>query len=141
QPSFGRVPAVLRPNAFSGNSPFIYEGPIVRSVGDAALAMQALAGYHPADPFSLLDAPDFVSAPEGSIQGWKIAYSPDLGVYPVAPEVRTVVEQAVKAFEEAGAEVTEVTLDLDLDQRDLADLWCRLIMPLNLAAFASLKEG
>ena len=52
-----------------------------------------------------------------------------------------VVEQAVKALEEAGAEVTEVTMDLDLDQRDLADLWCRLIMPLNLAAFASLKEG
>ena len=37
QPSFGRVPLLTRPNAFGGTSPFIYEGPITRTVGDAAL--------------------------------------------------------------------------------------------------------
>ena len=141
QPSVGRVPAVLRPNGFSGVSPFVYEGPITRSVADAALAMNALAGPHPGDPFSALDTPDFLPSLDQGIEGWTIAYSPDLGVYPVQSEVAAVVEEAVQGFEEAGARVVEVDIDLDLDQRDLADLWCRLIMPLSLDAFSNLAAG
>lgn len=142
QPSAGRVPSILRPNAFSGVSPFIYEGPITRTVADAALAMGALAGPHPGDPFCALDTPDFAAALDRSIDGWKIAYSPDLGVYPVQPEVATVVEEAVRAFEEAGAHVEEVDIDIGLDQRELSDTWCRLILPLSLDGFANLsKEG
>ncbi len=36
KPSFGRVPLVTRPEAFGGNVPFIFEGPITRTVEDAA---------------------------------------------------------------------------------------------------------
>ena len=43
--SFGRVPLILRPNAFGGSTPFIFEGPITRTVEDAALALTALTGY------------------------------------------------------------------------------------------------
>ncbi len=141
QPSAGRVPAVVRPNAFSVVSPFIYEGPITRTVADAALAMSVLAGPHPADPFCALDEPDFVGALERSIEGMTIAYSPDLGVYPVQPEIASIVGEAVLAFEAAGARVVEVDIDIDLDQRELADLWCRLILPLSLDAFAQLAKG
>jgi amidase/aspartyl-tRNA(Asn)/glutamyl-tRNA(Gln) amidotransferase subunit A len=141
QPSAGRVPSLLRPNAFSGVSPFIYEGPITRNVADAALAMNVLAGPHPGDPFCALDKPDFRSTLEAGVEGWRIAYSPDLGVYPVQAEVAAVVEEAVLAFEDAGAEVTEVDIEIDLDQRELSDLWCRLIMPLSLDAFGNLKAG
>ena len=51
KPSFGRVPLVTRPNAFSGTVPFIFEGPITRTVEDAALAMTVLAGYDSRDPY------------------------------------------------------------------------------------------
>lgn len=141
QASFGRVPAVVRPNAFSGVSPFIYEGPIARNVADVALAMGALAGPHPADPFCAADVPDFSSALDRGIEGMKVAYSPDLGVYPVQAEVAAVVADAVGAFEAAGATVVEVDIDIDMDQKELSDLWCRLIMPLSLDAFANLKAG
>ena len=141
QPSAGRVPVVVRPNAFSGVSPFIYEGPITRSVADAALAMSALAGPHPADPFSALDTVDFTSSLDQGVKGWRVAYSPDFGVYPVQPEVAAVVEEAVHAFEDAGATVEEVEIEIDLDQRELADLWCRLILPLSLDAFNQLSKG
>ncbi|HEX6298919.1 MAG TPA: amidase [Acidimicrobiia bacterium] len=141
QPSAGRVPVVVRPNAFSGVSPFVYEGPITRSVADAALAMGVLSGPHPGDPFCALDKPGFASSLGGGIDGWRIAYSPDLGVYPVQTEVAAVVEEAVRAFEDAGAEVVEVDIDIDLDQRQLSDLWSRLILPLSLDAFANLAEG
>lgn len=142
QPSAGRVPSFLRPNAFSGVSPFIYEGPITRTVADAALAMGILAGPHPGDPFCAPDIPDFESVLDRGVKDWKIAYSPDLGVYPVHPEVATVVEEAVRAFEEAGARVEEVDIEIDLDQRELSDVWCRLILPLSLDGFSNLaKEG
>lgn len=140
QPSAGRVPTVMRPNAFSGASPFVYEGPITRTVEDAALAMSVLSGPHPGDPFCSLDTLDFTDIDRG-IEGWSIAYSPDLGVYPVQSEVAAVVEEAVRAFEEAGARVVEVEVDIGIDQRELSDLWCRLISPLNLDAFANLKAG
>ena len=52
-PSFGRVPLVTRPEAFGGNVPFIFEGPITRTVEDAALAMTALAGYDSRDPYCI----------------------------------------------------------------------------------------
>ncbi|CAN5862382.1 amidase [soil metagenome] len=141
QPSPGRVPTVLSPNAFAGTSPFVYEGPITRTVEDAALALQVLSGYHPGDPHSLRGHVDFAASLHRSVAGWKIAYSPDLGVYPVQPAIAALVEDAVRSFEKAGAEVVEVDLEIDLDQRELADLWCRLIMPLSLDAFANLKSN
>jgi amidase/aspartyl-tRNA(Asn)/glutamyl-tRNA(Gln) amidotransferase subunit A len=51
------------------------------------------------------------------------------------------VAGAVRAFEEAGARVVEVDIDIDLDQKELSDLWCRLILPLSLDAFSNLAEG
>ncbi len=44
--SFGRVPFLVRPNVFgAADSPFLFEGPITRTVEDAALALNVLAGY------------------------------------------------------------------------------------------------
>ncbi len=141
QASFGRVPQLARPNGFGALNPFLYEGPITRTVQDAALAMTALGGYHPRDPFSLRDNVDYLGALRQGVAGMRIAYSPNLDVYPVDRRVADVVAQAVHAFEEAGAHVEEVTLGLQRDQRELSDLWCRLIMPINHAAFAVLKEA
>ena len=42
--SFGRVPVVMRPNAFAGDLPFVFEGPITRTVEDAALVLFVVVG-------------------------------------------------------------------------------------------------
>ena len=76
--SFGRVPCLVRPNAFGADTPFIFEGPITRNVEDAALALDALSGYHPRDSYSIDEETDFVPATRRSIKGWKIAYSPKI---------------------------------------------------------------
>jgi amidase len=140
--SFGRVPFLARPNAFgAADSPFLFEGPITRTVEDAALALTALAGYDPRDPFSLDERIDFTAATRRSIRGLRIAYSPNFDVFPVDRQVAEVVGRAVRAFEEAGAHVEEVKVGITRPQRELSDLWCRLIMPLNLRGLAGLEAA
>src|SRR5919107_4844271 len=139
--SFGRIPYVLRPNAFGGINPFLFEGPITRTVEDAALALDALAGYDSRDPFSLDSDERFTPAVRRPIDGWRIAYSPDLDVFPVDKRVAEVVGGAVQAFEQAGAQVEEVRLGIERDQRELSDLWCRLIMPINVEPFENFKRN
>ena len=139
--SFGRVPIFTGPNAFGGTAPFLFEGPITRTVEDATLALTALAGYHPRDPYSLDERVDFTAATKRSVQGWKIAYSPNFDVFPVDRRVAAVVAEAVRAFEEAGAHVEEVRVGIERPQRELSDLWCRLIMPTNVQAFETFKAG
>ncbi len=142
KPAFGRVPYVSRPNAFGGDTPFLFEGPLTRTVEDAALAMSVLAGYDSRDPLSLDEQVDFLAATRRSIRGWRIAYSPNLDVFPVDGRVAEVVASAVRSFEQAGAHVEEVTLGLRRSQRELSDLWCRLIVPGNIAALEGFKaEG
>jgi amidase/aspartyl-tRNA(Asn)/glutamyl-tRNA(Gln) amidotransferase subunit A len=138
--SFGRVPYIARPNAFTGLHPFLFEGALTRTVEDAAAVIDAISGYDPRDPFSLDEPADLVAGARQSIEGWRIAYSPDFGVFPVEPAVAEVVAEAVRAFEQAGAHVEEVSLDLGHDQRELSDLWCRLIIPINVAMFESFKR-
>ena len=89
--SFGRVPFVARPNAFAGAAPFLFEGPITRTVEDAALALTAVAGYDPRDPHSIDEQVDFTAATRRSIRGWKIAYSPNFDVFPMDRRVTDVV--------------------------------------------------
>ena len=45
----------------------------------------------------------------------RIAYSPDLDVYPVDPRIAKVVGEAVEAFKEAGAHVEEVEVGIKRD--------------------------
>ena len=139
--SFGRVPFVARPNAFAADAPFLFEGPITRTVEDAALALTALAGFDPRDPYSLDEQVDFTAATRRSIRDWKIAYSPDFDVFPMDRRVTDIVGRAVKAFEEAGAHVEEIKVGIKRPQKELSDLWCRLIMPLNVQTFEILKRG
>lgn len=141
QPSFGRIPSIIRPNAFGNTRPFIYTGPLTRTVEDAALALDALSGPDARDPFSLQDRGDFGASVYGSIRGLRIAYSPDLGVYPVDPDIAVVVADAAKAFEAAGAHVHEIDVHLPYDQRELSDLWCRQIMLLNVDALENFKNN
>jgi amidase/aspartyl-tRNA(Asn)/glutamyl-tRNA(Gln) amidotransferase subunit A len=139
--SFGRVPLVLRPNAFAGTYPTIAEGPITRTVEDAALVMTALGGFDPRDPYSSRESVDYLGALGQSVEGMRIAYSPDLDVFPIDARVAACVGDAVLAFEEAGAHVEEVKLGLAIDQLELSHLWCRMIMPLNIAGLEGLRAN
>jgi amidase/aspartyl-tRNA(Asn)/glutamyl-tRNA(Gln) amidotransferase subunit A len=135
------VPFTGRPNLFASTTPFIFEGTLTRTVEDAALALGVMAGPDPRDPFSLLDKPDFAAGLARPINGWRIAYSPDFDVYPIESSVARTVAEAARGFTDAGATVHETKVGIKHSQRELSDVWNRLIMPLNIASIEGLKAG
>jgi Asp-tRNA(Asn)/Glu-tRNA(Gln) amidotransferase A subunit family amidase len=107
KPSLGRVPQTVLQGRFYN---WAFHGPITRTVADNALMLDVLAGASMTDPMTLPDPADsFVQAIEGDIRGWRVAYSPDLGLGDVDPEVADIVHEAASAFEELGAHVAEAT--------------------------------
>lgn len=140
--SFGRVPSVVRPNAFGSTMPFLFEGPLTRNVEDAALVLNVLSGYHPGDVFSIDEQPhDFVTDVRRDITGMRIAYTPDYGIFPVDQRIRESVGKAVQALADAGAVVEEIDLKLPYGQHELSDLWCRQIMLVNVSTFENFKRN
>jgi aspartyl-tRNA(Asn)/glutamyl-tRNA(Gln) amidotransferase subunit A len=105
KPSLGRVPYWPTPP----NGLISHVGPLTRTVADAALMLQAMAGPDDRDMTSLESAPeDFVDRLDDGIAGLKVAFSPDLGYLKVDAEVAEPVRQAAAAFEELGCKVEEV---------------------------------
>jgi Asp-tRNA(Asn)/Glu-tRNA(Gln) amidotransferase A subunit family amidase len=123
KPSFGRVPFAARPDAFY-HTPFSSAGPLTRCVEDAGLMLDVMAGPDDRDPFCLPSSGgSFQAAAANGIRGTRIAYSPDLGTFPVSAEVREVVGAAVSGFAEAGARVEPIEVDLGYSHDRLSDLW------------------
>jgi aspartyl-tRNA(Asn)/glutamyl-tRNA(Gln) amidotransferase subunit A len=106
--TLGCIPHDTAPDTF-GN--FSNQGPMTRTVMDAALMMQAMSGPHPADIHSHGRAPvDHVGAvAAGSgLEGLRVACRPRMGNRVVDPEVLAALEDAVRVLEGAGARVVTV---------------------------------
>lgn len=115
RPSPGRVPE--GPKAFPFETLSV-DGPMGRTVGDVALMLDAEAGHHPGDPLSY-PAPEtpYIDAVDNPRPPGRIAYTPDLGIAPVAGEVKDLCAGTLKYFEGAST-VEEDTIDLH-DARDI----------------------
>ena len=109
RPSQGRIASDPGETAFNRLS---MEGPMARNVNDAAMLLDVMAGYDRRDPMSLDDPVEFFE--EAAISENvppRIAFSPDLGVTPVDPEVAEICERAALRFEELGAHVEKAQPD------------------------------
>jgi aspartyl-tRNA(Asn)/glutamyl-tRNA(Gln) amidotransferase subunit A len=85
-------------------------GPMTRTVEDAALLMQALAGHDPLDSTSLKQAvPDYVVAAKTK-RKWTVGVPREFFGEGLDPEVRAAVEAAVKFYEAQGCAVRDVSL-------------------------------
>jgi len=110
RPSIGRV--ARSPGAKIDRTMSV-QGPMARDVMDLALGLDAMSGEHPRDPLSLPATPGAFQKAAGS--GWKpkkVAYSADLGITPVDPEVAAITRKAAQRFAEAGVIVEEAHPDL-----------------------------
>lgn len=109
KPSFGRVPYYPTADLFAARS---HNGPMTRTVRDAALLLRAMAGPDYRDPLSI-DAPpeDYPAACDGDLRGLRIAWSGDLGFGLVDPEVRALAEHAARRFTDFGGSLDAPAID------------------------------
>jgi aspartyl-tRNA(Asn)/glutamyl-tRNA(Gln) amidotransferase subunit A len=121
KPSFGRVP-IFPPPAL--NEGVLHAGPITRTVRDAALMLNALAGAHPRDPLSLPGpAVDFLDGLEQGIAGARVAWSANFGSTPVETETREIAEAAARSFEDFGVPVEQADPQIGDAAWILETLW------------------
>lgn len=128
KPSFGRVPSTPRPNAFRATSPMVSSGPITRTVADSAALLDLVAGEHPRDPHSLPGAGGgYLDAARRPPEHLRVAWSPDLGGFPVDPAVARVAEEAALAFEACGYAVERVDLEFGHPHEELCEVLLRAV--------------
>ena len=87
-----------------------HPGPMTRTVEDAAITMNVIAGHDPKDVASAkVDIPDYTSALTGDIKGLRIGIVKEYFETPLDPQVRKAVMDAIGLLESMGAEVKEVS--------------------------------
>jgi aspartyl-tRNA(Asn)/glutamyl-tRNA(Gln) amidotransferase subunit A len=86
-------------------------GPMTRTVTDAALLLQVLAGHDPADPSTAAVAvPDYRRSLDGDPRGLRVGVVREFFFERLDPEVRASVDAAARALENLGIRVEEVRL-------------------------------
>jgi Asp-tRNA(Asn)/Glu-tRNA(Gln) amidotransferase A subunit family amidase len=112
RPSPGLIPVLPRDQAWDTLS---VQGPITRTVADAAVMLAAVAGRDPHSPTSYrVDGRDFIRAVRNpTVRGLRIAWSGDLGVASVEPEIARIARAAAGVFRTLGARVEEAAPALD----------------------------
>src|SRR5215204_2946172 len=88
------------------------KGPMGRTVDDTALLFDAMTGETPADPLSLPRTGSFLAAARSGWRPARVAFSADLGITPVDPEVAALCRAAAGRFADIGAIVEEAHPDL-----------------------------
>ena len=109
KPTYGRV---SRYGLIAFASSLDQIGPFTRSVRDAALVFQGIAGHDPHDSNSApLDAPDLTEALVPDLRGTRVGVPREYFVEGMDPAVREAVEAAVNQMGALGAEIDwEVSL-------------------------------
>ncbi len=111
KPPHGRVPLEPPANAET----WLHAGALARSVADAALLANAMAGPHPGDGCSLPTAPPLPDRP-GDARGMRVAFAARPGDLPVEAAVAANAERVAAALAAAGVELCEVELGWRLEE-------------------------
>lgn len=88
-------------------------GPFSRTVEDAAILLQAIAGHDKRDSTSFkADIPDYRAALSKKQGPWKIGVPREYFTEGLDPEIKTAVEAAIKYYEDEGCTIEEVSLKM-----------------------------
>ncbi|MFN8676125.1 MAG: Asp-tRNA(Asn)/Glu-tRNA(Gln) amidotransferase subunit GatA [Thermomicrobiales bacterium] len=108
KPTYGRV-SRLGLLAFASSLDQI--GPFTRTVEDAAITLQAIAGHDPLDSTSSpVAVPDFRAALTGDVRGMKLGVAKQYNVDGMEAGVSAAVDAAIARLASLGAEIIEVDL-------------------------------
>jgi len=120
-PSFGRV-AYYPPTPVAV---LVHAGPMARTVRDAALMLNVIAGPDERDLLSFpADGTDYLTACDGGIRRLRLAWSATLGYAKVHPEVARLTDAAARVFEtDLGCRVDAVDPSFESPWSFFSVLW------------------
>lgn len=100
-------------------------GPLTRTVKDAALMLQALAGYDALDvDSSETPAADYTAQLTGEVKGLRLGVPSSFFAEYTDPEAKAAFEAAIEVFAGLGAKIEEVTLP------SLENVWSHIALPI-----------
>jgi amidase len=110
KPSRGRI--TMAPSAGEGWGGFSTTGPMARTVRDAALMLDAMAGWVPGDPYAAWpNARPFLDSVAQRPKKLRLAALSETALGPVDGEMLAAFESACAAFREMGHSVEAIKLD------------------------------
>ena len=139
KPTYGRV---SRYGLLAFASSLDQIGPISRTVGDAALALSAIAGSDPADATSSMEAvPDLPAALTGDVRGLRIGVPRAFVSDGVQDDVRRSFDAALETLRDAGATLVDIDLPHARFAIPVYYLVCTAEASSNLARYDGVKYG
>ncbi len=115
KPTYGRVSSR---GVIPLSSSLDHVGPLTATVADAAIVLQAIAGYDPAD-ITTSDVPvaDYVSAVRESSKNLRVGVPRAYFYDDLDAEVAAAMEQALEIIKTLVAEVKDISLDVPTDRK------------------------
>jgi aspartyl-tRNA(Asn)/glutamyl-tRNA(Gln) amidotransferase subunit A len=108
KPTYGRV-SRFGLVAFASSLDQI--GPLTKTVRDAALMMNAIAGHDPQDSTSLNEpVPDYTARLGQDLRGIRLGLPKEYMIEGIDPQVKASIETAVKHLNSLGADIVEISL-------------------------------
>ncbi len=139
KPTYGRV---SRWGVVAYASSLDQVGPLARSVEDAALVLQAIAGFDPRDSTSLdAPVPAYRDALVGDVTGLKLGLPHEYFEGNIDKDVRAALDRTIAALKDRGAEL----IDISLPHTHLALAAYYIVAPAeassNLARYDGIRFG
>ena len=132
KPTYGRV---SRYGVLALSPSLDHVGPIARSVADAAILFDAIAGNDPKDPTSLTDpSPSALAEVGKNIEGLRIGIDRDYASKGIDPGQVASIEEALKVLTGLGARIVEVRMP---DITGMRNMWLAICAPEALAVHKS----
>lgn len=139
KPTYGRV---SRYGLVAFASSLDQVGPITKTVGDAALLLEVVAGVDPNDSTSLdAPVPDYAATLEKDLQGVRLGLPKEYLSDGIDPEVRAALDAAIAHFSSLGAELVEVSLPHTEYAIDTYYIIATAEASANLARFDGVRYG
>src|SRR5437667_9266254 len=108
KPSYGRV---SRFGLVAFASSLDQVGPLTKTVRDAALIMNAIAGHDPYDTTCLDEpVPDYTAALGRDLRGLRLGLPKEYMIGGIDRQVKTAIDVAIKQLQSLGAEIVDVSM-------------------------------
>src|SRR6188508_2949492 len=139
KPTYGRV---SRYGLLAFASSLDQIGPFARTVGDAAMALSAIAGHDPCDATSsTAEVPDYTAALTGDVRNVRVGVPRTFVSEGVDSHVRRAFDEALDVLRDAGATLVDIDLPHAKYAIPVYYLVCTAEASSNLARYDGVKYG